>query len=376
MNSSAEQNKKPKYIDENFRKKYVDLTDVSFRECFGEPFCLHGLFKPQSLKEFRRMPREFETCAQLNEAARLLIRQTAGARLRFCTDSPQIAVSVILSGGDPVFPHIPATGSHGFDMYSRPAGSRLAPVYAACFIPHFEDDGVSYSGAHVFPTSAMREITIHFPLFAEVKELYIGLNDKAAVLPPSPYAVEKPVVFYGSSITQGGCASRPGNCYSAVLSRRLDFDYINLGFSGSARGDRAAAEYISELPMSAFVLDYDHNAVTDDMLRETHHAFYKAVREKNPSLPIIMMSAPVPSPARIVYKPDRSMENSRRIIIESFLKGKQSGDKNLYFIDGESLLGAAEAEDCLVDHVHPTDLGFRHMADRIEPVLKKVLYEI
>ena len=106
----------------------------------------------------------------------------------------------------------------------------------------------------------MRQITINFPLYSAVSSLEIGLQETAVVESPTPYRVETPVVFYGSSITQGGCASRPGNCYTAVLSRRLDFDHVNLGFSGSGKAEQEMADYIAGLDMSVFVYDYDHNA--------------------------------------------------------------------------------------------------------------------
>lgn len=106
------------------------------------------------------------------------------------------------------------------------------------------------------------------------------------------YAVKKPVVYYGSSITQGACASRPGNCYESILSRRLDCDYINLGFSGSAKGEDAIVDYIIGLDMSVFVMDYDYNAPTPEHLEKTHSKMFKAIRAEHPTLPIIIMPRP------------------------------------------------------------------------------------
>ena len=168
---------------------------------------------------------------------------------------------------------------------------------------------------------------------------------------------------------------RPGNCYTSILSRSLDFDMINLGFSGSAYGEQAIAEYIADIPMSAFVLDYDYNARSLDELINTHYAFYETVRKKNPDLPIIMMSAPVASPTRLVT-PSKPLRSSRVVIMKSYIRAFDDGDKNVYFIDGESLLGDIEAKENLVDSVHPTDAGFKHMARRIYPVLKDVLYKV
>lgn len=125
--------------------------------------------------------------------------------------------------------------------------------------------------------------------------------------------------------------------------------------------------------MSAFVLDYDYNARSEKELADTHYSFYETVRRKNPDLPVIMMSAPLKAPTRAVTW-EKPMQISRVIIMESYIKGIRNGDKNLYFIDGESLLGDRNAQDSLVDSVHPSDVGFRYMADRIYPVLKDVLY--
>ena len=124
-----------------------------------------------------------------------------------------------------------------------------------------------------------REITINFPLFTEVCELYIGLQKGCKLEPASEYTHQKPVVYYGSSITNGGCASRPGNTYQAVISRMLDCDFVNLGFNGNAKGEQEIADYIKGLDMSVFVYDYDHNAPTPEHLLDTHEKMFKAIKK-------------------------------------------------------------------------------------------------
>ena len=112
----------------------------------------------------------------------------------------------------------------------------------------------------------------------ELEDVLIELEDDAKLETPTPYTLERPMVFYGSSITEGGCATRPANAYTALLSRWLDADYINLGFSGSAKGEMEIANYIAGLDMSVFILDYDHNAPTIEHLAETHEPFFKMIR--------------------------------------------------------------------------------------------------
>lgn len=109
---------------------------------------------------------------------------------------------------------------------------------------------------------------------------------------PTPYSIEKPIVFYGSSITQGGCASRPGNSYTHIICRWLDANMVNLGFSGNAKGEPEMAELISQIDMGALVMDYDHNAPDAEYLLNTHENFFKIIRSNHPYLPVIFVSKP------------------------------------------------------------------------------------
>ena len=186
---------------------------------------------------------------------------------------------------------------------------------------------------------------------------------------PTPYRYEKPVLYYGSSITEGGIANSPANGYNAILSRRLDADYINLGFSGNAKGELAMADYINTLDFSVFVYDYDHNAPTVEHLAATHEPFFRRIREAHPTVPVIMLTRP-----HATYGED---EIARRAVVKAtYDHAKAEGDENVYFIDGETyFLDYPERELCFIDTIHPNDIGFLRMADTIEPLLKKLLSE-
>ncbi len=195
----------------------------------------------------------------------------------------------------------------------------------------------------------------------------MGFRAESEVRAPSEYRLPLPFVTYGSSITQGGCASRPGNSNQGQLSRWLDSDYQNLGFSGSARGEPAMAEYIAGLDMSAFVLDYDHNAPDPDHLAKTHEPFFRAVRSKNPGLPVIMVSKPD-------FDNNPADSAARRDIIRgTYENAVRAGDRQVWFVDGESLFGPEDRWACTVDTVHPNVLGFYRMAKGIYPALREAL---
>ena len=220
--------------------------------------------------------------------------------------------------------------------------------------------------AVVYPQgSGMREYTVNFPTYSGVNDLYIGLDEKAAVEAPMPYTMEKPVVFYGSSITQGGCSSRPGTTYQGFVSRRFDFDYINLGFSGSARGEQTMADYIAGLPMSVFVLDYDHNAPTVEHLANTHENFYQTVRKAHPDIPIILMSRPV-------FTANEDTLARLQVIRTTYENAVKAGDTKIWLLTGAQLMALC-GDDGLVDGAHPTDFGFASMAKALGDLLEQIL---
>ncbi|MDR1892884.1 MAG: hypothetical protein LBQ48_07755 [Oscillospiraceae bacterium] len=204
-------------------------------------------------------------------------------------------------------------------------------------------------------------------MYSALSDLYIGLRDGSELLPGGEYVNEKPVVFYGSSITQGGFASRPGNAYPAILSRRLNMDFINLGFSENAKGEIEIAEYMAGLPMTAFISDYDHNAPDIAHLKLTHLRLYEIIRKQNPELPYLILSKPdvdiSPKDARL----------RREIVYDTYKRAAESGDRNVYFIGGERLFGGAGRDCCTIDGCHPNDLGFYRMADVIGEVISAVL---
>lgn len=345
-------------VNTNIRKDKVKIFSAA-----SEPLKLHGLLPPdQAVNKYKRLPEQ--VAYAVNRDVAWLYTHTAGGRLRFATDSDYIGVYAVLEKVGRM-PHFALTGSAGFDLYREENGRQ---AYAVTIIPPFDiKDGGVLAGERSFAEKEMHGYTLNFPLYSEVKEVFIVLDENAAVQAPREYAVKKPIVYYGSSITQGGCASRPGNAYQSIISRRLDCDFINLGFSGSARGEDAIADYISGIDMSAFVLDYDHNAPSPEHLNATHERMYKRIREKNPDLPIICVSMPTPM-SGLQY------ERRREIIASTVADARANGDENVYFINGCECADLLGGGDCIsVDGCHPNDLGFFSLAKIIGDALEKAL---
>jgi hypothetical protein len=345
-------------IDKNFKvETKLNKSDIVFHSIFDDPFRIYGLMYENG--KFCRMPGEVA-----NSIGGWLVSlncNTTGGRVRFKTDSPYIAISAKMSNIGKM-DHFAITGSGAFDMYVRENG---VDKYSNTFRPPFDfEDG--YESLFDFKFSKMREVCINFPLYSDVSELYIGLAEGSTIDSPTPYKYNKPIVYYGHSITQGACACRPGNAYPSILSRKFNTDFINLGFSGSARAEDQIIEYIASLDMQAFVYDYDHNAPNAEHLKATHGKMFDAIRRAHPNLPIIIMS----STTKESHLENR--KGRRDVIFETYENAIGRGDKNVYFWDG-SIEFAPHEDFGTVEGCHLNDYGFVMLAESLEKIMRNFL---
>lgn len=346
-------------IDKNLKvDKEINKEGLRFYYFEDEPFKIYGNLKRGEGRRLYRLP--LEVAKNTSPGVAELSSHTAGGRVRFKSDSKRVAIIAKYAGYGNM-PHFPMTGIVGLDLFD-------GETFVGGFVPPVDMPNNAYESVITVPGERKeRNFTINLPLYAHLTDLYIGLEEGATLSAPTPYKYEKPIVYYGSSITQGGCASRPGNTYQAHLTRWLDCDHINLGFSGNAKGEEAIVNYMASLDMSVFVCDYDHNAPTPEHLEATHMPLYRKVREANPDLPIIFMTKPNSTldAARLVR---------RAIIKKTYDTAVAEGDKNVYFLDPTEHMPFS-GDEGTVEGCHPTDLGFYFMAQGILPVIKELVHK-
>lgn len=325
------------------------------------PFEIFGLYAPNSEDAgYKRLPDEVGQ--NVSEGVARLYKHTAGGRVRFATNSSSVTIRVKLPFTGNMF-HATPLMQNGFDLYVK---GENRSKFAGSFVFEYAK-AREYEAKFNRPLPAgNKEITINLPLYGGVDELEIGLDEGAEVWKHTSYKHDVPIVFYGSSITQGGCATRPGVSYQARISREYDCDYINLGFSGNARAEDTIVDYMSGLKMSAFVSDYDYNTPSPEHLRNTHYKMYEKIRAKNPDIPYIMVTKPD-------FKFHTGDMERRDIIMQSYLRARENGDNNVWFVDGSSFFAFGDRGDYTVDTVHPTDVGFERMALMIGHVIREVM---
>ncbi len=348
-----------------FSFDYAEYPDDVWYDVRQSPIKIYGLYEPLQNKRFFRIP---ESVAEAtSEGVKGLNYNTAGGRLAFATDSPHIAIHAVMPEYH-IMKHMPRSASAGFDVYID--DGKMQQYCGSIFPPAVTVEDYFHACNSFTVSGKVKNYVVNFPLYDSVDEVYVGLAPGSVLLPyDNAYTSDAPMIFYGSSITQGGCVSRPGLAYESYISRRFRRDFINLGFSGNGKAEDAIVDYMASLDMSVFVSDYDHNAPTVEYLEATHHKMYEKIRAAHPDVPYIMISRP-----DFDFHYDDSVRR-RAVIRRSYERALENGDKNVYFIDGETLFGSDCRDACTVDSTHPNDLGHYRMAcvigDAIEKILKK-----
>ncbi len=324
--------------------------------CKDKPLQVFGIPFWEEKQVFERLPLSLR--AELPKLEQLG-RRCPGARVGFRTDASEFSVKVVF---DELIFDI-AMSRYGGQSINVLIGDRLSPTFAGVVSTNQNDDKINEKT--FTKSNKMEEVTLWLPRNATLSSVEISVPDDATVKAPTPYKYGK-TLFYGSSITEGGCACNTTNAYTAILSRWLDMDFYNFGFAGNCLGEPVMADYISTLDFSAFVLDYDYNAPTGEYLEKTHEPFYKKIRSAKPDIPILMMGRPS------FHTTDNSAE-CRTIIKKTYDNAVAAGDKNVYYLDSELFFDCSEREFCTVDTAHPNDVGFYLMAKAILPTMKKML---
>jgi len=344
-------------IDKNFKSDSIKgLGEIDWYDIHTPPIKLYGAY------DYDRFLRIDEAVAKnTNDGVAWLNTHTAGVRARFSTNSTFLAVSWEADSLG-IYPNMPLSGSAGFDLYDDDKN-----IFEWNFTP--EMDKTKFEIARKFRSNEkLHNLTLNFPMYNLVKNVHIGVAKGSYISYGKEYEGKK-IVYYGSSITQGGCACRPGLSYQSIIARKNNYDYLNLGFSGSARGEEAIAEYIADLDMDVFVYDYDYNAPNEQHLKDTHERLFKTFRSKHPHTPVIIVSAP-----NNFY--GKTVEDKRVAIIrQTYENAIKGGDKNVFFIDGREAFYNSVGNEYTVDALHPTEAGFVCMArligDKIDEALRK-----
>ncbi|MCB1062975.1 MAG: SGNH/GDSL hydrolase family protein [Verrucomicrobiae bacterium] len=299
-----------------------------------------------------------------------LSQDSSGMLTRFQTDASAIHLRYTLRTDRLEMSNMAATGVSGVDLYGLDSENNWR--WVSVFRPAAGKDGKNREqhGKLVDGLDpGSRAYTAYLPLYNGIDKLEIGFPVGAEVQPITP-RTEKPIVFYGTSITHGASASRPGMCHPAILGRRLDRPVINLGFSGNGKMEPEVGALLAELDPAVYVIDCLPNMVEAEV-RERAEPLVRKLREARPDTPIVLVEDRTYGYAWVKQSARKRHETSRAALIHAYDTLIASGVKNLHYLEGEALLG--DDGEATTDGSHPNDLGFVRQADAFEPVLRKAL---
>lgn len=296
-----------------------------------------------------------------------LAGDSAGLAVRFVTDATEIHARWTLTKTELAMNHMAATGVSGVDLYVRRNG---AWRFVAVGRPTGTENDVTLVSNM---PKGEREYILYFPLYNGVSRMDIGVPEGDALRPAPPRpGGKRPVVFYGTSITQGGCASRPGMAYPAIIGRALDIPTINLGFSGNGKTEPEIVGLLAELDPAAFVIDPLAN-MTPDSVEERIGYLVKALHERRPGTPVILVELPIFTSVFNAEK-GRAATSAWDVPLEKVFKANAPDwGGRLHYVRCDDLYGSDG--EATVDGIHPTDVGFMRMAAVIGPAVHKALQD-
>ena len=330
------------------------------------PFVLEGFPFFEKERLYRRL--SVNPAFKLPEGVESQSWDTSGGQIRFRARFKTLRLRARLAGAASN-DHLTATGQCGFDLYFAAEG--MPRYYSTTRFDH-KADHYDVLMAEL-PEPQMLEVVINFPLYIGVHEVLLGFDAGAEIFPPSPRALPGRIVVYGTSITQGGCANRPGMEYTNILSRRLNTEVVNEGYSGAGCSEPEVAHAVADIDDPIlYIHDSEANTPDYEVIAARFPRYMRIYRERHPETPILIVSQiPFSKELRHPAIRERRLRNKalQQTIVEQF---RAEGDRNIYFLDGETLF-PGDFEEYTVDGVHCTDLGFMHMADGLEPTIRRLL---
>lgn len=338
--------------------------------CDASAFPLYGKCVEETSARYERLPEEFK--GVVRKPLWDLGRNSAGLYIRFRSNSSKICARWKSTSPRQYMPHMTDAGDSGLDLYilTEKDGWRFA---GSGFEWGGRDKEVKNKTLVANMTGQMREYMLYLSLYNGIDSLEIGVDEGSVIEAPAVESpkTERPVVMYGTSILQGGCASRPGMAFTAILGRKLDREVMNLGFSGNAWLDYDVAEYITQVRNPGLiVLDYVPNS-SAELINERGERFFRIIRDAFPDVPVILVEDPTFPHVRFDQKMFEEVTSRNAAQLALYKKLKRAGEKRLYYVSTDGLIG--DDGEATVDGVHFTDLGMMRYVEKVMPVMRKAL---
>ena len=338
-------------------------NDVIYHD--AKKFPLYGSAVKNDSLDFTRLPDSLSS--KIRKELYDLGTNTAGLFIRFSSNAKKMKMKWKTRTGLE-FNHMAPSAISGFDVYTLVDGKWEFVSPARPIVNKRNHNATVFAAMK----PGMREYMVYFPLYNGVDSVYIGVDSAAVIEMPKVDLPkrEKPVVIYGTSITQGACASRPGMCHTNMLVRDLNREIYNLGFSGNGRLDLEVAEVMASVDAGLYVIDcLPNNKV--DALKANIDPFFQLLRSKRPDVPVLFVESPMFPGYLLDMNEEATLKEKNAALRDYYNKLKKAGVKNIYYFETKGIL--TEDRQGTIDGYHFTDLGFYRYEKNLLPVIQKIL---
>lgn len=328
-------------------------------------YTVYGTLAPDAAKSYSRLPDSL--ASQVKESLWNMGQNSAGLSIRFATDATDIYAKWC-SLNQTKMNHMNPVGIRGLDLYTlNPDGTW---TFLGSAIPSSKEENKATIVKGM--GKKMREYMLFLPLYDGIHDLQIGVNKGASIKETETPIIrrDKPIIMYGTSILQGGCASRPGMAHTNILQRMLNREVVNLGFSGNGHLDPEIARLMAQKEAGVYVIDVLPNN-TIKSLGLKLEPFYRILRDTHPHTPILLVESPMYPRTKIDASYRSGIVSLNKALRDFYNRMQAEGDRNIHYFDSQGILDP-ECEGS-IDGIHFTDIGFQHFAERLCPVLKSLL---
>jgi len=300
-----------------------------------------------------------------------LSQNSAGLSLRFRSNANEIIVKYVV-GEELQFPHMPATGVSGVDLYAKNSDGK----WLWCAGRFSFGDTIVYRYKGMLSKDEYEnpfDYTLYLPLYNSVKWLEINVPD-SSLFTPLPARKEKPILVYGTSIAQGGCATRPGLAWTNILSRKLDRPIINLGFSGNGRLEKELIDLITEVDAKLYVLDCLPNLSPENIgeLKKKMVESVKELKSKRPDIPVLLTDHDGYTDEEINPASKEETRILNTVQKQEFDSLATAGTKDIYLLTKNEI---GQDIETMVDGTHPNDIGMMRYANAYEKKIRPIIHE-
>jgi lysophospholipase L1-like esterase len=323
---------------------------------------IEGMGWSTEIEDYTRLPEKYRETVTSNVWN--LSRHSSSIHVRFKVKNTSFVSARWTLRRNNSMVHMTSQAVNGLDLYVKQNDKWIFAGPGKPGLSGLKHEALINKG---FELNEEVECMLYLPLYNGISSLELGFSPNAEVSKVSPL-INKPFVFYGTSILQGCSASRAGMSFVSMLGRKFNTPVVNLGFSGNGLTEAYFGDIMGDIDASIYFIDCLPNMArfSTQEITERTLTLVRKLRILQPRTPIVF----VEDRTYTNFK-SKPTFNNRRVALKAAYNVLKNEIANLYYVEGDKLLG--DDYEATVDGSHPSDLGMYRYFQTLTPVVSGIL---